>query len=174
MVLFQAFASSRILNYFGCRKSLRTASILLAPFYPVFPEVSRLAGLDSTWGNVSLWIVLVLVYSWRTVMTLVCFTAVNIIVNNSILPENRGRLNGIAQSSVALARALGPVGGASLFAWSNVNGLPFPLDNHFIYVIGGVVFVLIFGLSFLLRWHMDIPKSEAVARKEQLLNESQP
>ena len=45
-----------------------------------------------------------------------------VFISNSSAPEERGKVNGLAQSIASFARMIGPYIGGSLFAWSEQNG----------------------------------------------------
>ena len=60
------------------------------------------------------------------------FTCTFTILNNSVPPSRRGRMQGVAMTVGSAARAVGPTLGAELLAWSLTNGLPPPLDVHLV------------------------------------------
>jgi hypothetical protein len=55
-----------------------------------------------------------------------------------------GLVNGVAQCLACSARAVGPALGGTLWSWSLLNGLPFPLDYHFIFLFLASLSVLAF------------------------------
>ena len=63
------------------------------------------------------------------------FTCTFTILNNSVPSEARGRMQGVAMTVGSLARAIGPAMGAELFAWSLTNGIGFPFDVHFLFLL---------------------------------------
>ena len=50
------------------------------------------------------------------------FVSIMVLISNSSLTETRGTVNGYGQALCAIGRALGPVVGAPLFAWSENTG----------------------------------------------------
>lgn len=52
----------------------------------------------------------------------VSFTSVMVFVSNSCVGDERGRVNGVAQSTASFARMIGPYIGGMVFAWSEQNG----------------------------------------------------
>ena len=50
------------------------------------------------------------------------FVSIMVLISNSSLTETRGTVNGYGQALCAIGRALGPVAGAPLFAWSENTG----------------------------------------------------
>jgi hypothetical protein len=86
------------------------------------------------YGPVWTWATLLVVLSLRQACCVMVFTAVNIIICNTAKPGQLGRVNGIGQASSSFVRGVGPALGGILWAWSTQSGLPFPLDNVFIFV----------------------------------------
>merc|ERR1712050_125775 len=62
------------------------------------------------------------------------FTCIFTILNNSVQADARGRMQGVAMTVGSLARAVGPVVGAEVFAWSLTNELTAPFDVHFVFL----------------------------------------
>ncbi|XP_019636954.1 PREDICTED: probable peptide/nitrate transporter At3g43790 [Branchiostoma belcheri] len=70
------------------------------------------------------------------------FLAGMVLVGNASVQSNRGTINSIAQILASLMRLAGPVTSANLFAWSNDNGLPWPLDHHLGFYVVAVLCLL--------------------------------
>ena len=90
------------------------------------------------------------------------FTCTFTILNNSVPTSARGRMQGLAMTIGSLARAVGPTMGVELFAWSLTNGLGFPWDVHFVFLLLGllnVVPALIAAGTFTAA--LDLPVDEA-------------
>ena len=51
------------------------------------------------------------------------YNGVMVLISNSSLTETRGTVNGYAQALSAVGRSLGPVVGATAFAWSENTGM---------------------------------------------------
>jgi len=63
------------------------------------------------------------------------FTAIFLIINNSCVASQRGRVNGLAMAISSGFKAAGPMLGAVSFAWSLTNGCPPPFDVHFTFLL---------------------------------------
>ena len=50
------------------------------------------------------------------------FTSITVLISNSSFTETRGTVNGFGQALCAIGRALGPMVGAPVFAWSENTG----------------------------------------------------
>ncbi|XP_078697185.1 uncharacterized protein LOC144925145 [Branchiostoma floridae x Branchiostoma belcheri] len=70
------------------------------------------------------------------------FLASMVLVGNSGVQSNRGTINSIAQTMASLLKLLGPAVSANLFAWTNDNGLPWPLDHHLVFYVAAVLCLL--------------------------------
>jgi MFS family permease len=70
-----------------------------------------------------------------------------ILIGNSVHPHERGTINGIAQSMVAVSRIVGPIAAAAVFAATASGDRAWPLDYHLIFHIVGVLFLCLAFLS---------------------------
>lgn len=86
---------------------------------------------------------LIIIFGAKAFFESTAFTSAMILINLSARPGMLGRVNGAAQCSAAFARSIAPLSGGSLWAWSNSNGLPFPLNHHFIFIIIMVIVVML-------------------------------
>lgn len=148
LVLFQGFAYPWMTQRFGLLTMIRCGSIGFAIDYIAFPMLARLAGT-----GVLLWFALGAVLFARYVAGSAVGTSLNILVNSvggETVKKHRGTVNGIAMSVSGIARALAPAVGGSMFAWSNNNGLEFPLNHYFVFEVGAFCLLFMFALSFLI------------------------
>lgn len=81
---------------------------------------------------------------------ILAFSAIMVLINNSCRAQYRGIVNGLGQSLANLARMTAPTLGGVVFAWSEQNGLRWPLDFHFVFHLLGVLHVFLLLLSLLL------------------------
>ena len=65
------------------------------------------------------WAVLFVFLFLKVVLYSSIFTGVMMLINNSCMPSERGAVNGLGQSLVAICRMLGPLCGGSIWSWSN-------------------------------------------------------
>jgi len=68
----------------------------------------------------------------------------------------------LAQSLVAFCRATGPFIGGNILAWSLQNGLGFPFNFFFTFLLLGLLGVLMLAIITLLPTTLDKPKKELV------------
>ena len=105
----------KIGNYIG---------VLLPVLYVLIPRYTTSA-LQLEPRAIS-WILLLAVMCLRNIFSSMAFTAVMILVNNSVTSEYLGQVNGGAQALASLSRAIGPLLGGILWTWS------VSIDNLFI------------------------------------------
>jgi len=159
--LNQLFIVHRVVSKFGAIACYRASFVADIFLNIIFPEVIWLAVDDnaSLWRKIIFWFVLILVLLLRQVSNGYSFLANFIVTNNSVSRKNYGKLNGMAQSLVALSRMFSPVVGGSLFAWS-LSVKTFPIDHRLVfYVISGVS-LLMLVVSLLLDSSLNKPKVE--------------
>jgi MFS family permease len=69
----------------------------------------------------------------------VAFSSVFLLINDSVDSDERGALNGLAVTLAGVSKALGPMLGSILFAWSISNGLPFPFNYAFVFLLNTIM-----------------------------------
>jgi hypothetical protein len=92
--------------------------------------------------------------------------SVFVFINNSCYSTQRATVNGIGQTFASLGRLLGPYFGASIFAWSENNGLKWPLNFHFCFYLLAVINIINYGIS------LQLPRS--IQRRKREPGMSQP
>ena len=87
-------------------------------------------------------------------------TAVMVLINNSCYSCVRGTVNGIGQTLASTARVIGPFVGGVVFAWSESNGLPWPLDYHLVWNLQTLICAVVLYQSMLLPGSIDQAKAD--------------
>lgn len=96
-----------------------------------------------------------------TAMT--AFTASFMLVNNSVPVGRRGTMNGLAMMTSSMGKAVGPIVGGTLFAWSIADSEhPFPLNRFATFVLVALGNVLIFAGALKLPERLNRPFEDAV------------
>eukprot|EP01028_Stygiella_incarcerata_P000044 TRINITY_DN10096_c0_g1_i1.p1 TRINITY_DN10096_c0_g1~~TRINITY_DN10096_c0_g1_i1.p1 ORF type:complete len:668 (+),score=188.60 TRINITY_DN10096_c0_g1_i1:334-2337(+) len=131
MLLFQLFAFARMVNRLGRLNTYLIGVIFSIPLFSLFPIVTKL-NRSPDWV---IWSVLSVFLLLRASSSIMSMTTAFILINNSTALEFLGRVNGFAQSMASLMRAIGPMSGCAVFAWSVSSGNGFPLDVFFVYFI---------------------------------------
>eukprot|EP01080_Neovahlkampfia_damariscottae_P007124 gene7124-11287_t len=148
LLLCQLFLIHRFIDRFGIIGSFQIATFFSLP--PLFgiPEVYRISQLKTMEWLV--WLLIFLQIVWKQVWNSMMFTSAILMVNNCVPKEDLGKLNGIAQSFVALTRAIGPSIATPIFALSISNNMPYPFDVHLIFYLAAFISLIVFPLTFLL------------------------
>ena len=146
LFVYQMFLFSPIERYLGTLRTFQTGLLFSLPAFILLPTASLVR------ENTNLvWAIIGISHILRACAGVQAFTAVFLMVNNSITAESRGGLNGLGQTLGSLGRMAGPVFAGILFSWSLENGMRFPLDYHFVFILLSMV---VFG-AFLLSLIMD-------------------
>lgn len=152
-VVFQWFIFPPIAKRISILALFQWGMILGLPSALIFPNVTYLLSIRFwIWGseNMVLWSVLCIFLIVRYTTSNLSFTAVFILISNSAPTWKLGAVNGLGQSIVALGRGIGPAPIGIIFSWSLRNGLPFPFDFRFAFLILGCLSMLTIGISMLL------------------------
>jgi hypothetical protein len=158
MVIYQLFLCPWVLKKLGPLVALRISAVILFMMFPFIPEIGLLAGENS---QVAMWIVLIVVNSLRIACEQTMATGLNIMVNNSVTSANMGRLNGIALSVGAAARAIAPVSSAALFSASTFITI-IPFDIHLVFILISALYLSMVVLTIGLTKTINEPKEVKV------------
>lgn len=83
--------------------------------------------------------VFILVATGGKCCAVVAFSSVFLLINDSVDSDERGTVNGLSVTLAGLSKAFGPVIGSVLFAWSISNGLPFPFNYSFVFLLNALI-----------------------------------
>jgi hypothetical protein len=109
-------------------------SALVWPFIALLNK-GALLSIQSIWVRKgTMWFLLLGSAILKAVMGCLCFTAVTIQINHSVVQTHLGAVNGLGQSMASLARAVGPAVGGAM--WSMSTQVKFSLEHaiHGIFV----------------------------------------
>lgn len=104
-IVFSIFAMPRITKRFGLRQSFVVSCGVSAVTFVLIP-------LSGSWATM-----LLLHTVCSAALTITGAVAI-VLTNNTVLPRQRGVVNGISTTFEALGKGLGPVTGAKVFSWS--------------------------------------------------------
>ena len=121
VLVYQVFLFSWISSLLS-RTRLMSICMIIQCFTTLTLSNIKLADGTSTCSE-SVCIYLVgVVYVAHQICTLSAFTTVFILINNSSAACNRGTVQGVAMTVASVTKALGPIVGSSLLAWSLTSG----------------------------------------------------
>ncbi|KAJ3234076.1 hypothetical protein HDU78_006042 [Chytriomyces hyalinus] len=112
----------------------QTGSVLCIVPYLMYPFISGVLA-PSLQNSTLIWFIVLANLAMRQFCNVLCFTSIFIIINNSAADGNLGLVNGVAQTSAAFVRSIGPVLGGIMWAWSITNGRSFPFNYWFVFVL---------------------------------------
>jgi MFS family permease len=101
MIIFQAFCFSRLTTAIGVRRINQASLVLFAVCMATTPLQSLARGLPER----AMWAVLFLHYGVTTLVRVTCFTCSFVFTANAALPQDRGKVNGLAQAAVSVSSA---------------------------------------------------------------------
>lgn len=139
MLILQLFVYPSLDKAVGSRRAFQITCAILAPVAILMPFTNTLAYNESS--TVLLWICVGALMALKSAMGTGAMAAINLMINNASDPELVGSINGLSASIAAFSRLIAPTLCGSGYAWSLGNGLPFPLDFHFVFLILGLVSV---------------------------------
>ena len=99
MIIFQAFCFSRLTTAIGVRRINQASLVLFAVCMATTPLQSLARGLPER----AVWAVLFLHYGVTTLVRVTCFTCSFVFTANAALPQDRGKVNGLAQAAVSVS-----------------------------------------------------------------------
>ncbi len=137
VLFFQLFVCARVLDKLGALNTWRLACVYAMPFFAIYPLLAKTMDVSM----VLLWACLIPILLVRHSAANLQITAVSVLINNSVPSDQKGRLNGLSQSMVALFRIAAPAAGGSLFAWSTHNTI-FPFNLYFVFIIISIAYAM--------------------------------
>ncbi|KAF8878518.1 major facilitator superfamily domain-containing protein [Infundibulicybe gibba] len=128
--IFQASCFAPIVRQFGARSIFIKGIICFIPIYMLFPLMNIIARRSGV--NVIIWSIIALMMSLMSFMDMAYGCIFMYITASSPNKHSLGATNGLSQTSVSLARTLGPIISTSLFALSAEKNI---LGGYAVYVI---------------------------------------
>ncbi|KAJ7793679.1 major facilitator superfamily transporter, partial [Mycena olivaceomarginata] len=138
--LFQVLFFARFVRRFGERRVFINGLMTCLPVFTLFPIMSMIARRSGL--SIIVWVLVGCVLGLGALMD-TSFGAVFMFVTAAAPKSSRGTVNGLSQTSVAIARAIGPAMSTSLFSFSVQHNL---LGGYLVYL----VFFVLSGFALLL------------------------
>jgi len=164
LIVSQIFIFPILVKKFKAMGLHQIGLVVYMIIHPIFPLSSFLI-----FSSVYLWTLMITLSIIRSVFVNFLFTSVMLLVNNSTVPSKLGAANGFAQTFASGLRALGPTVGGMILSWSQSNGLGFPFNQYFIFILLSFVALVSLLLTCLLdkdsinHRKVEIPNDDAVA-----------
>jgi len=148
MTISLIFIVPRVVGKLGMIRSIRTAACLLVPVMIITPFCNDVA---KEYGkNWAVWVyIIVCVFFWQSFAQILMNSSI-VLISNSVPGKKLAMVNGAGQAFGAASRSLVPLGVGPLLTWCLTNGLGFPFNQVFPFLINVVLLVIYFVISFLL------------------------
>lgn len=127
----------------GELKVFRIGTVAVAALTAALPQTSRLAHSPA-----ALWPVMLLIGALTFFAQAHVFTSLSILLNLSCGQRMAGRVNGIAGALTSVARAIGPISVAPLFALTTEQRFSWPINTNFVFNIASVLLVAQLAMTF--------------------------
>ncbi|KAF8556128.1 MFS general substrate transporter [Imleria badia] len=128
--LIQAFCFAPLVDRLGLKTLLRIGHLCFIPLFTLFPIINWIA---RQWGiNWLVWVALICHLGLTAVMDM-SFSCILMYIT-AAAPNRRclGALNGVAQTTASIVRAVGPASATSLFAYSIQHDF---MGGHGVYIV---------------------------------------
>ncbi|KAF9959832.1 hypothetical protein BGZ65_000019 [Modicella reniformis] len=129
----------------------RISQLVYACVYIIFPIIRDFAVDEDDMevgGQTSrVWYLILAALLVKNTSGVFAFTSVMVMITNASPSHLLGTANGIGQMSASFMRAFGPAMGGISWAWSLSNGLIFPFNYYFIFVVLSFISALGFFYS---------------------------
>ncbi len=121
-----------LVEWWGVLRVYRLGTTMFAAGCFLMPMVSLTSKLGS---SLLTWALVVLASAAVNISSSWVLICVFVLINNSCYSHQRATVNGIGQTFASLGRISGPYLGAIAFAWSETNGLRWPLNYYFVWYL---------------------------------------
>lgn len=140
LLIFQMYIYPPCQRLRGNWSLFRDSMLLCAPVYFITCCMTNVkdefaAHFGYTGGQVALWAFTFVHHCLRVGLHAFAFTSIMVSINNSVSKKSLSLVNGIAQSLASLTRAVGPVLCGLIWQYSLKNGLGYPLNYHFVFIV---------------------------------------
>eukprot|EP00111_Clytia_hemisphaerica_P021519 TCONS_00063289-protein len=156
-VIIQPIVFGRFEKRFGGIKTLQLSLLILAIFTFFFPFIHY-----TIKSRKLLWSLLITTGMVRMIADISSRSALALFINNSVYPEQAGRVNGFAFSVQEIMRVASPTMFGALFSWaidSQQHQIIFPIDYRLPFLIIAFVIFGILALTLLLPLSINGAKS---------------
>lgn len=138
-ILLQATVYPALAEALGVLNMFKLSAIFMIIVAIITPAISLFNVWHTSWV---IWVALTFIQLSQTVSSNWAYISIFVLINNSSYRQQRATVNGLGQTFASLGRLCGPFLGATLFAWSESNGLYWPLNFYLVfYAVAFVCFV---------------------------------
>jgi len=156
-LLMNILVFPKLEKWFGCVRTFCAASFVLFVTTIAIPFLTEFLAhcleqeeSDEASCKYNLWLALMFVLIPNRMTYPICWSAADILINNSVYPEHLGLVNGLSMTFSFLARSASPLAAGSLFSWSITTGFftwGFPFGHHFVFFVIDVTILICFFIG---------------------------
>ncbi|CAL4897030.1 unnamed protein product [Urochloa decumbens] len=142
LLVYQLLAYRQVNKILGPIHSTQVSSALSIPIIAAYPFMTHLSGIRL---DMPLYIAAML----KSVFAITRVTGTSLLQNNAVPQEQRGAANGIATTTMSLAKAFAPAGAGIIFSWAQKrqHATFFPGD-HMVFLVLNLTEVMGLVLTF--------------------------
>jgi len=151
-VITQLIFYPMVAQWLGIKKVFVFSLLIVTPLVWNITEARYLLPVPES-GNAAkaaFWIVLLVFGALMQQFLLFSFSALNLIMNNSVPFQKMGAVNGVGMSLGALFRAIAPTVGASMYAWSITHHNNYFISFRFVFIV--IALFLVFNVCLCLKF----------------------
>lgn len=156
-LLMNILVFPKLEKWFGCVRTFCVASFVLFVTTIAIPFLTEFLAhcleqeeSDDDSCKYNLWLALMFVLIPNRMTYPICWSAADILINNSVYPEHLGLVNGLSMTFSFLARSASPLAAGSIFSWSITTGFftwGFPFGHHFVFFVIDVTILICFFIG---------------------------
>lgn len=137
LIFFMVFIFPRFSSSIPSTELLIYSSAILCSIMFLIPEIPHFVAKNEikSYG----FYVIITIVGVVLVLNSCIFVAINAMVNNSCIAQERGAMNGIVMTLGSLSKTIGPFLCAELYAYSLSPKTTYPFDSHLVFYFLGVL-----------------------------------
>ena len=153
MASYIRFLYTKVVGRFGLSTALRRGLLIYAPIMFGLPVISLFR-----FSSIAMWVALITYCTTCYSFEFMNSTSILIMLNNSVHPSERGKINGVSMALGNLSRGISPPLFGSVFAATANSGLPYPLNYAFSFILLSGFIITSYLFSRSLPKDLDTPK----------------
>jgi MFS family permease len=125
---------------------IRWGTLMSAIATPVMPLATYPLGVAH--APTQIWSCIAIGHVLRYAFTEMCFVANSLVSNNAVSQADRGTYIGVQSTMISVGTIVGPIASGPLVAWSLTNGLGFPFNWFFVFLLCSAILFVVVALAF--------------------------
>lgn len=156
------------IKWFGYRKGEMLSTIIVSLITYFLPLLSTLNNYPK---SVTMWFICPYIGIFQA-FRVMCFTSMNVLINNSCYPEQRSKANGMSMTLSGIGSFLGPIFGGYIMAWSENNTLGRNFNFRFPFTLFCLFHIIVCMGAYSLPSSIEMKKEHIDRFSSELINSS--